>query len=718
LLATTGRASRLARLAVLCGLILPAGVTTSARADVPTSWTGPAVLTDSASESRLQPVTLGTDGLALGWTWSRGAVVAYRAQGEAALRRPLMLARYDAATQTTPTGEALGLQDGDGLAVATSEFSDRTLVIAPDGSRGTLQDWGDGCGIAALADSSAGTVAVRLCDDGTSLSYSLTRRTAGSLSFGSPVPAPIAGGDLPELATDAAGDSVAAWLDNCDFDVGACDVVAAAATPDGAWSSPRAIGTVTQVAQQAGIPEPLVSIDDRGDGLIAWPEEHGTGHDVMAASVSKGTTIGDPQVLATDTAPIATLYDLEIYHGSASVVWLTDVTDYRARLAGASRATGTDAMTTDVLAPAVSMSIPFDLASIAGAASADQRTLAIGAFVPSVGPRAILWRAGAADFATTIGSGRGDIRVSVGDGGTALATWSDDSLAQYAVADATDAAFSAPDAIPYYHGWVFADVADQAVDRAGDVLIEANDKGEPSPAPTQAYTRPANGTFGTALPGTSGAYAANSAGALIFSPTDAFLMRHGGCGAELGYWILTSSAIPSDFGCAAGAPDPLDISDTARPIVRPPAPTPPAVVSPSGTVTPGNTANRPTDPALVVTAPARTALASQAGAPPRVHVALTPFGAIAITVACRGGCAGKLTVRVLLGAHPVSKTFAVTQTGSTSHRYTLRFSARSRTRLRTARRGHRLPLARVQGRLISPAGARWAGTLSTRTLKR
>jgi len=657
----------------------------------------------------VQPARVGTDGVAIAWTEGPGAMVAYRAQGEGPLRTPLRIYDTDPPNDIWPTGLALALRDGDALAVGTSDVSDRTLTIAPDGMRGPLQDWGDGCGIGALADSPvAGTAAIRICDDGDAVSYWLTRRAEGALRFQDPQPAPIAGGDLPDLAIDDAGDVVATWLDGCDPDAGTCLVMAATATPGGAWSVPRELGTTTQVSPAVGAPEPLLSIDEHGDGVIAWPQEDDGAHHVMLASVTGGATIGDAAVAATDTSAIATLFDVESYHGAAAVEWITDISDYYARLTGAVRPATGDAMTTAVLAPSFGHAVFVDWRPSPAAASPDHRTFAMTLNLQSAGERTILWRAGASNFTWVDDpGGAGDPRVSVGDDGTALASWTHANGASYTVAEAGDDAFSAPASVPTQPGWYGPVVADQAVDDQGDALIEANDGAAPTTAGTQAYIRPAGGNFGTSLPGLGGG-SAHGAGAVLFSPADAFLLRGDACG-ELAYYALSALSVPASTDCPSdNGPQPQDISASAEPLVTPPAPpTPP-------TSPPGDP--QPVPPAVTnPVPPGSTGLAHTLAGPPRLGVRVRHDGSLAVTVSCRTGCGGSLTLRATLGSLRLRSRLTLRLTRATATRtYHLRLGPKARRHLKRARRTAHLPRIAVAGSVGYGDGSLWHGTVLVR----
>jgi hypothetical protein len=678
-----------------------------ARADGPSAWQGPVKVADWATDFHVQPARMGTDGVAIAWTEGPGAMVAYRAQGEGLLRTPLRIYDTDPPDDIWPAGLGIALRDGDALAVGTSDLSDRTLAIAPDGTYGPLQDWGDGCGIGALADSRvAGTAAIRICDDGDGVAYSLTRRAVGALRFEDPQPTPIAGGDLPDVAVDDAGDVVATWLDGCDPDAGTCRVMAATAAPGGAWSVPSELGTTTQVNPTVGAPEPMLSVDEQGDGVIAWPQEDDGAHDLMLASVAGGRTIGDPAVAATDTSAIATLFDVESYHGAAAVEWITDVSDYYARLAGAVRQAPGEAMTTSVLAPSFGHAVFLDLRPSPAAASPDHRTFAMTLSLESAGERTILWRAGAPDFTWVDDpSGGGDPKVSVGDGGTALASWSHANGASYTVADAGDDAFSAPASVPTQAGWYGPVVADQAIDDQGDALIEANDGAAPTPADTQAYVRPAGGSLGASLPGLGG-ISAHGAGAVLFSLTDAVLLRSDVCG-DLAYYALSALSVSASTDCLSdNAPQPQDISASAEPLVTPSAPPPPS--------TPGDPP--PVQPTVTnPVAPGSAGVTQPLAGPPRLRIGVRRHGSLIVTVSCRAGCSGRLTLRMTMGSlHVRSRlTLPLTRVAST-RTYHLRLGPKARRRLKRARRAGHLPRVAVAGSVSYVDGSLWHGIVLTR----
>jgi hypothetical protein len=680
---------------------------TGARAAGPSAWQGPVKLADWATEFHVQPARVGADGVAIAWSEGPGAVVAYRAQGEAPLRTPLRIYDTDPANDIWPTGLALALRDGDALAVGTSDVSDRTLAIAPNGTRGPLQDWGDGCGIGALADSPlAGTAAIRICDEGGALSYSLTRRAVGALRFQDPQPAPIQGGDLPDVAIDDVGDVVAAWLDGCDPDAGTCLVMAATATPGGTWSAPRELGTSTQVSPAVGAPEPLLSIDEHGDGVIAWPQEDDGVHHVMFASVTGGATIGDAVVAATDTSAIATLFDVESYHGAAAVEWITDVSDYYARLAGAVRTATGEPMTTTVLAPSFGHAVFADWRPSPAAATPDHRTFAMTLHLESAGERTILWRAGASHFTSVDDpGGGGDPRVSVGDDGTALASWTHGTGAIYTVADAGDDTFAAPASVPTQTGWYGPVVADLAVDEQGDALIEANDGSAPTTAGTQAYIRPSGGSFGASLPGLGGG-STHGAGAILFSPADALLLRGDACG-DLAFYVLSALSVPASTDCPSdNAPQPQDISASAEPLVTPPAPPP--------TSTPSDP--QPGPPAVTNPAPpGATGTVQPVAGPPRLHVRLRHDGTLAVTVSCRAACTGRLTLRMTLGSLHLQSRVTLRPTRTASPRtYRLRLNSKARRHLKRVRRASHLPRIRVSGAVSYGDGSFWHGTVLLR----
>jgi hypothetical protein len=676
-------------------------------ADGPSAWQGPVKVADWATEFHVQPARMGTDGVAIAWTEGPGAIVAYRAQGEGPLRTPLRIYDTDPPNDIWPAGLAIALRDGDALAVGTSDVSDRTLAIAPDGTRGPLQDWGDGCGIGALADSPvAGTAAIRICDDGAALSYSLTRRAVGALRFQDPQPAPIEGGDLPDMAIDDAGDVVATWLGGCDPDAGTCVVMAATATPRGAWSTPRELGTTTQVSPAVGAPEPLLSVDEHGDGVIAWPQEDDGAHHVVLASVTGGTAIGDAAVAATDTSAIATLFDVESYHGATAVEWITDVSDYYARLAGAVRPAAGEAMTTSVLAPSFGHAVFVDWRPSPAAASPDHRTFAMTLYLESAGERTILWRAGAPDFTSVDDPGGGGApRLSVGDDGTALASWTHGMGESYTVADAGEDAFAAPASVPTQPGWYGPVVADQAVDDQGDALIEANDGAAPTTAGTQAYMRPAGGSLGASLPGLGGIYA-NGAGAILFSLTDAVLLRRDTCG-DLAYYALSALSVSAPTDCPSdSAPQPQDISASAEPLVTPPSLPPPS--------TPGDPQAVP--PAVSNPAPPGVAgIAQPLAGPPRLRVRLRHDGSLAVTVSCRAGCGGRLTLRTTLGSLHLRCRLTLRLTRAALTRtYHLRLGPKARRHLKRARRTAHLPRVAVAGSVSYADGSLWHGTVLIR----
>jgi len=446
-------------------------------------------------------------------------------------------------------------------------------------------------------------------------------------------------------------------------------------------------------------------VDEHGDGVIAWPQEENGAHDVMLASVTGGTAIGDAAVAATDTSAIATLFDVESHHGATAVEWVTDVSDYYARLAGAVRPAAGETMTTTVLAPSFGHAVFVDLRPSPAAASPDHRTFAMTLHLESGGERTILWRAGAPDFTWVDDpSGAGDPRVNVGENGTALASWAHGNGASYAVADADDDAFSAPASVPTQPGWYGPVVADQVIDDEGDALIEANDGAAPTPAGTQAYIRPAGGSFGASLPGLGGIYA-HGAGAALFSLGDAVLLRSDACG-DLGYYALSALSVPASTDCPSdNAPQPDDISASAEPLVTPPArpptntpsdpqPAPPAVTNP---VPPGSVGT--THPVA---------------GPPRLRVGLRHDGSLLVTVSCPAGCGGTLTLRLKFGSLHMRARLTLRDTRAAATRtYRLRLGAEARRHLKRARRAAHLPRAAITGSVSYRDGSIWHGTVAT-----
>jgi hypothetical protein len=666
------------------------------------AWQGPVPLQGLDASSQ-QLVGFGDGAVALSWNDSAGGVLlAHRAQTESGLRQTLHLG--DLGTDGLGVG-TLNLRDDRALVVASLDETDRTMVLAPDGSRGPLQEWPDGCAVSAVADSAYGSVAVGSCFDGFSVTHRLARRPAGTMAFGalSQVAMPIAGPIPPSIAVDSAGGLVAAWSDDCDFDAGTCDVFAAVAPAGAGFTSATRLGTTTQTNAATGIPSPIVTIDENGDGLVVWPEETGGAHRVMGAAVSGSATIGAATELASDTAPIAALFTADAHHGAAAVVWFTGVSTFEARLAGATRASASDPMTTTVLAPRLAHSNPFDPSTLAAGETSDQRTLAmLVRDVGDGGARGILWRAGAAAFAVTpMAAGSDHSRLDVADSGAAAATWDDATNgANVAIADPGDAAFPAGSPVAGYPGWSGTEVADLAVDDAGDVLLELNDRATPSPAHTQASIRPAGGTFG-ALEGMGPGLFAHGAGALIFGPSRAFALRSDVCIGGFGYFVLDAVALPADANCSAVAPAPLDISGSAQPLgggtVTPPASSPGTTTTPSPIQRPVTTIGSP------VAAPA-----------PRVRAAVSRAGKLTLTIRCATGCTGDLTVRITGKRLKLRGKVKLDSRDASSHKYGVRLKASSRAALRRARRAHRRIIVQVSGRLVAAAGATWTGTQKTR----
>jgi hypothetical protein len=177
-------------------LLLGAGVLAPCAAPALASWQGPGPLPVwNAYESPPQLTGFGAGAVALSWYDNMGRVMlAHRSQTESGLRQPLLLGELG--MQGLGVG-SMELQDGHALVVASLDTVDRTMVLAPDGSRGPLEDWPDGCAVTDVADSAYGTVAIASCADAEgAVTHSLARRPAGATAFGTLKPLPD-GGPIP-----------------------------------------------------------------------------------------------------------------------------------------------------------------------------------------------------------------------------------------------------------------------------------------------------------------------------------------------------------------------------------------------------------------------------------------------------------------------------------------------------------------------------------------
>ena len=90
-------------------------------------------------------------------------------------------------------------------------------------------------------------------------------------------------------------------------------------------------------------------------------------------------------------------------------------------------------------------------------------------------------------------------------------------------------------------------------------------------------------------------------------------------------------------------------------------------------------------------------------------------GSLAVTVSCRAGCGGRLTLRTTLGSLHLRSRLALRPTQVASTRtYHLRLGSKARRHLKRARRRAHLPRVAVAGSVSYSDGSLWHGTVLIR----